>query len=120
MVGYAELGWPYAECRIMPRATRDVCPSAIEARVRESARFDLPGIILGVSPCDQPVAGRRSDETQTVEQRPSAESIEELLTAFDRHLQGQRGCTKGTRQHYRLESSRSIVVMQMPANRGPA
>jgi integrase/recombinase XerD len=56
------------------------------------------------------------NENQTVEQRPSAESIEELLTAFDRHLEAQRGCTKGTRQHYRLEA-RALLVRVFPDQR---
>jgi len=36
-------------------------------------------------------------------------SIEEVLTDFDRHLEGQRGCTEGTRQHYRREA-RALLV----------
>jgi site-specific recombinase XerD len=54
------------------------------------------------------------NETQTCEQRlasalSSAGSIEEVLADFDRHLEGQRGCTKGTRQHYRREA-RALLV----------
>ena len=54
------------------------------------------------------------NETQTCEQRPAsassaAGSIEEVLDDFDRHLEGQRGCTKGTRQHYRREA-RALLV----------
>ena len=49
------------------------------------------------------------NETQACEQRPSsalssAGSIEEVLTDFDRHLERHRGCTEGTRQHYRREA----------------
>lgn len=39
----------------------------------------------------------------------STRSIEEVLTDFDRHLEGQRGCTEGTRQHYRREA-RALLV----------
>ena len=54
------------------------------------------------------------NKTQTGDQPPSsalsaAGSIEEVLTDFDRHLEGQRGCTAGTRQHYRRES-RTLLV----------
>ena len=58
------------------------------------------------------------NETETCEQRSlsSVESIEELLAAFDRHLEGQRGCTEGTRQHYRLEA-RALLVRVFPDQR---
>jgi site-specific recombinase XerD len=58
------------------------------------------------------------NETQTCEQRPlsSAESIEELLTAFDWYLEGQRGCTEGTRRHYRLEA-RALLIRVFPDQR---
>jgi len=53
------------------------------------------------------------NQTQACEQRPasalSSGSIEEVLADFDRHLEGQRGCTKGTHQHYRLEA-RALLV----------
>ena len=54
------------------------------------------------------------NETQTCEQRPSldlssAGSIEGVLTDFDRHLERQRGCAAGTRQHYRREA-RALLV----------
>ena len=54
------------------------------------------------------------NETQTCEQQPpsalsSAGSIEEVLIDFDQHLEGQRGCTEGTRQHYRREA-RALLV----------
>jgi site-specific recombinase XerD len=53
--------------------------------------------------------GEKLKETQTCEQRPAsalsaAGSIEEVLADFDQHLEGQRGCTEGTRQHYRREA----------------
>jgi integrase/recombinase XerD len=53
------------------------------------------------------------NETEN-ERRPlstvaSTRSIEEVLTDFDRHLEGQRGCTEGTRQHYRREA-RALLV----------
>jgi hypothetical protein len=78
-------------------------------------QFDLLGIILRVSSCDR--QGRREkklNETQTCEQRPAsalsaAGSIEEVLADFDRHLEGQRGCTEGTRQHYRREARAFLV-----------
>jgi site-specific recombinase XerD len=63
------------------------------------------------------------NETQTCEQRPSsalssAGSIEEVLTDFDRHLEGQRGCTEGTRQHYRREARALLfrVFSDQPIN----
>lgn len=54
------------------------------------------------------------NETQTCAQRQlssasSVQSIEELLTAFDQHLERQRGCTEGTRQHYRREAGALLV-----------
>jgi integrase/recombinase XerD len=59
--------------------------------------------------------------TQTCDQRrlsraSSAESIEEVLTDFDRHLERQRGCTEGTRTHYRREA-RSLLVRAFPDQR---
>ena len=53
------------------------------------------------------------NETQN-ELRPlsavsSTRPIEEVLKDFDRHLEGQRGCTAGTRQHYRREA-RALLV----------
>ena len=39
----------------------------------------------------------------------STRLIEAVLTDFDRHLEGQRGCTEGTRQHYRREA-RALLV----------
>ncbi len=61
------------------------------------------------------------NETQTCEQRPAsassaAGSIKEVLDDFDRHLEGQRGCTKGTRQHYRREA-RALLVRVKAAHR---
>ena len=58
------------------------------------------------------------NETQACEQRPSsalssAGSIEEVLADFDRHLERQRGCTEGTRQHYRREA-RALLVRVFP------
>jgi len=58
------------------------------------------------------------NEIQVCEQRPSsalssAGSIEEVLTDFDRHLERQRGCTEGTRQHYRREA-RALLVRVFP------
>lgn len=56
-------------------------------------------------------------ETQSHEQRQlssvSSGSIEELLGAFDQHLERQRGCTKGTREHYRREA-RALLVLVSP------
>jgi site-specific recombinase XerD len=45
-------------------------------------------------------------------------SIEEVLTDFDRHLEGQRGCTEGTRQHYRREARALLVrvFLDQPIN----
>jgi len=55
------------------------------------------------------------NQTQTCEQRPasalSSGSIEEVLADFNRHLEGQRGCTKRTRQHYRLEARALLVLV---------
>jgi integrase/recombinase XerD len=61
------------------------------------------------------------NETQTCEQwrlssASSVQSIEELLTAFDQHLERQRGCTEGTRQHYRREA-RALLVRVFPDQR---
>ena len=61
------------------------------------------------------------NETQTFEQpRPSSLSsdgpIEDLLTAFDRHLERQRGCTEGTRKHFRREA-RALLVRVFPDQR---
>jgi site-specific recombinase XerC len=58
------------------------------------------------------------NETQACEQRPSsalssAGSIEEVLADCDRHLERQRGCTEGTRQHYRREA-RALLVRVFP------
>ena len=61
------------------------------------------------------------NETQTCDQLrfstlSSADSIEELLTAFDQHLERQRGCTEGTRTHYRREA-RALLVRVFPDQR---
>ena len=60
------------------------------------------------------------NETQN-ELRPlsalsSTGSIEELLNDFDRHLEGQRGCTEGTRKHYRREA-RALLFRVFPDQR---
>ena len=41
-----------------------------------------------------------------------------MLTEFDRHLEGQRGCTEGTRQHYRREARALLfrVFSDQPIN----
>ena len=41
-----------------------------------------------------------------------------MLTDFDRHLEGQRGCTEGTRQHYRREARALLfrVFSDQPIN----
>jgi site-specific recombinase XerD len=59
------------------------------------------------------------NETEAYKQPPSsalssAGSIEEVLTDFDRHLEGQRGCTLGTRKHY-LGEARALLVRVFPA-----
>ena len=58
------------------------------------------------------------NETQACKQQPSsalssAGSSEEVLADFDRHLERQRGCTEGTRQHYRREA-RALLVRVFP------
>src|SRR6266446_4614773 len=64
--------------------------------------------------------GEEVNETQN-ELRPlsavsSTGSIEELLNDFDRHLEGQRGCTEGTRKHYRREA-RALLFRVFPDQR---
>ena len=61
------------------------------------------------------------NETQTcVQGRLSTaspvQSIEESLTAFDQHLERQRGGTEGTRQHYRREA-RAFLLRVFPDQR---
>jgi site-specific recombinase XerD len=61
------------------------------------------------------------NETQTCEQgrlstASPVQSIEESLTAFDQHLERQRGCTEGTRQHYRREA-RAFLLRVFPDQR---
>src|SRR5260370_22291530 len=46
----------------------------------------------------------------------STGSIEGLLKDFDRHLEGQRGCTEGTRKHYRREA-RALLFRVFPGQR---
>src|SRR6266446_5550193 len=64
--------------------------------------------------------GEEVNETQN-ELRPlsavsSTGSIEELLNDFDRHLEGQRGCTEGSRKHYRREA-RALLFRVFPDQR---
>ena len=64
--------------------------------------------------------GEEVNETQN-ELRPlsalsSAGSIEALLNDFDRHLEGQRGCTEGTRKNYRREA-RALLFRVFPDQR---
>jgi integrase/recombinase XerD len=54
------------------------------------------------------------DDTQTVERRqlPSLSSfrtVEDVIVAFDQYLERQRGCTVGTRSHYRREACAFLV-----------
>jgi hypothetical protein len=58
------------------------------------------------------------DDTQTVErpQLPSLSSfrtVEDVIVAFDQHLERQRGCTEGTWDHYRREA-RAFLVRVLP------
>ena len=58
------------------------------------------------------------NETHTEKDRrlSTTGSIEDLLADFDQHLEGQRGCTEGTRKHYQREA-RALLARVFPDQR---
>jgi hypothetical protein len=117
LAGYAELGIT----GLMPSPAGGFCSRAIVASAECAPDLNSRHNSASVSLRPTGSQGEKVNETQTGEQwrlssAASFQSIEELLTAFDQHLERQRGCTEGTRQHYRREA-RALLVRVFPDQR---
>ena len=102
----------------MPSAAGSVCTGAVGAGSGTALIGPSRHNSATVSLRPTGSQGEEVNETQTCEQPQlsplsAAKSIEELLTDFDRYLEGQRGCTEGTRRHYQREA-RAMLVRVFP------